>query len=817
VLRLGLWRELVANTARHPYFLEANMKPDLIELQASIENDIASSTESKRLAVPTKDNHFADSQVGVTMLKNQIGDAAAEVQVWFDSVNRGAGGKANAAGVLISDQDAFFVAYIAMKALMVVMHKPSMTLTRAAGLVSRSLQKELWLAKFKRHNRKLFDELMRDMSSRQNTKELKGKLVAWSANKDGFLPMDRWAAGLSIGIGMRLIDILIATTGWFELKTIINAKRQTHYLYRTKSFGLFAEYWMQTQVVQADYLPTVIPPKEWETWWGGGYHTDALAPLTLVKTFDTAFLKTTSDNGRVLTAINAMQNVGWRINQPVFDVLDQAFASRLPLAGMPMETENVFYNKATPDMCDDEKKERRIENIKKFEAVRAAEQQWLQLAQIRRIAAQYKEHEFWYPQTMDFRGRIYPTVPGLNPQGADVAKGLLVFSKGKPLTLDGWKWLMIHGANSWDNGLTKENFEDRVAFIKRNEKRILECAEAPLDYTYWSGAENPWQFLAFCFEYARLRQDPLADCVLPIGMDGTCNGLQHFSAMLRDPVGGSATNLVPSARPSDIYQRVADVVTSRLKDADSEIAKRWLEFGIDRKATKRQVMTLPYGSTRFSCYRYTREWFKETRAAGKASTFYSVEAEREAVKYLSAHIWEAIGEVVIAAKAAMDWLRECAEVVGANPIIWTAPSGFKVKQQYFDLKPRRIRTAMLGNIIRPRIVDTMDTVSVFQQRNGISPNFVHSFDAAHVKLTALSLLEQGITEFAFVHDNYLCLPTDAEAMSRTLREAFVSMHERPALSVLATELRAAGHDVPDPPAVGTLDLQQVLGSAFFFA
>ena len=49
-----------------------------------------------------------------------------------------------------------------------------------------------------------------------------------------------------------------------------------------------------------------------------------------------------------------------------------------------------------------------------------------------------------------------------------------------------------------------------------------------------------------------------------MSMDGTCNGYQHLSAMGRDPIGGSATNLVPADRPEDIYQEVADHVSIRV-------------------------------------------------------------------------------------------------------------------------------------------------------------------------------------------------------------------------------------------------------------
>lgn len=48
---------------------------------------------------------------------------------------------------------------------------------------------------------------------------------------------------------------------------------------------------------------------------------------------------------------------------------------------------------------------------------------------------------------MDFRGRVYPIPPHLNHMGADINRGLLEFSKGKPLGENGLYWLKVHLAN----------------------------------------------------------------------------------------------------------------------------------------------------------------------------------------------------------------------------------------------------------------------------------------------------------------------------------------------------------------------------------
>ena len=69
---------------------------------------------------------------------------------------------------------------------------------------------------------------------------------------------------------------------------------------------------------------------------------------------------------------------------------------------------------------------------------------------------------------------------------------------------------------------------------------------------WWTAAEKPWQMLAACMEVrdALASGNPTAFLSrMPVQMDGSCNGLQHYAALGRDRSGGNAVNLRPALRP----------------------------------------------------------------------------------------------------------------------------------------------------------------------------------------------------------------------------------------------------------------------------
>lgn len=96
---------------------------------------------------------------------------------------------------------------------------------------------------------------------------------------------------------------------------------------------------------------------------------------------------------------------------------------------------------------------------------------------------------------------------------------------------------------------------------------ICKMANDPTSYTEWIDCDNPWQFIAFCFEWKKFAESGFErlKTKLPINMDATNNGLQILSMLTRCDMGCKATNVIRTDGVADIYQTVAYRVEALLK------------------------------------------------------------------------------------------------------------------------------------------------------------------------------------------------------------------------------------------------------------
>ena len=589
------------------------------------------------------------------------------------------------------------------------------------------------------------------------------------------------------------------------------------------------------------YLPMIVPPRPWTSLSGGGY---LVTPLNLLKRQPTTRAKPLlkkADMTIVLSAVNAMQNTPYRINQKIYRYQRKAWDEGHLFFGLPAHTVGQMpprlADDADPKLITERKRERAAAFMQNSRIKGTRKVITLRLSLCERLL---DEPRLFFPHQLDHRGRAYPVPQLVHPQSDDSGRSLLEFADGKPLGERGAYWLAVHIANCY--GKNKVSFDKRVRWVHEHEPEIIAFADNPFEaspcrarasrhlrpHRFWHEADKPWMFLAACLEWKDFReQGPDFLSHLPVSMDGTCNGYQHLSAMGRDPIGGSATNLIPGDQPEDMYQEVAYHVSIRIMfdaeygsareargrqaeaSSDDREAARELLGKIDRSSVKHATMTTPYGVTRGTIYKQLLE--QEPVKSSKDP--------KKCARYLAKVLEECIPEVAVEAGNIMKWLRQVAGVLAkANRgMTWTTPAGFRVVHEIRE--PKIVRVATSDHTFVVYELDERRKIDVRKQADGIVAHLVHSFDAAHMMRTVHRLLSEGVYHFAMVHDSFGVHACDIDLLHRVLREEFVRIYSEPALMNFFREQWQAHRDVglPAMPPPGNLDIRQVISSPYFFA
>ena len=444
------------------------------------------------------------------------------------------------------------------------------------------------------------------------------------------------------------------------------------------------------------------------------------------------------------------------------------------------------------------------------------------IAKTLHLADKFKDERFFFPSQCDFRGRIYNIPSFLNIQGNDPSRSLLEFNRPEKLKdKEDARWLAIHGANTFGND--KVTLEEREKWAYDFADEAQKIADNPTSVLSYADADKPWQFLAWCFEWAHWTREGKLLSQLPVSMDATNNGLQILSLLMRDEEGAWDTNVMPTPTPQDIYGVVAERVKLKLEqDAQSDdIAKEWLRFGIDRKLAKRPTMVWPYGGTFYSCRAYVDEWYQDCLRKERRQNPFSEDLRYRVTGYLARHVWDSINEVLDRPKQCMDWLQQVADIMSdqRKSIAWTTPTGFPVLQDYKAFSHQDVKTKLSGKATWVHFRGTTDRLCKRSQRNGISPNFVHSLDSALLAKSVIEANKQGIYDFAMIHDSFGTHSNNCPLFAKILREQTSSIFTLDLLRDFRAELLSADEtlEIPEPPEYGSFDPSTVVDSTYFFS
>jgi len=893
-----------ASTAKHH-----PLWPEQIELERGMRDEGAAAFAA-HVDKARRKGHMARLEPVRHLLLDWVPKVSERISSWVRAYGSTRGGPKPVALPLIKDADPDLLATIALRTVLDRITARATNITPLCIEIGKFTEHELRMRAWERHDRldekarrkmakelaaeglevpeellrkgswrALQDKLTREFSSASHRRIVNAIMFNTVAAEGGMEGVNwtAWSVEQQFRVGSCLLDALTRGTNWFTLENDPNyvwkpgSKKgpALALLPRPEMLQWLSEALDREQISQPMYKPTRMPPKRWENTRSGGYWTPYARTPRLIR-FKASQIDQKEgaadeyealDMPEVYSALAFVQETGWAVNTGVFHAAQVCYDRGIKVKGMVSTAE--IRDIIEPEDIAENADARKIWRKAQASVYRARHEQATKMWALERTLTLADEFAsttcFYFPHMLDFRGRMYPIPSSLQPQGNDLARGLLRFNEGLPVTEEngGAGWIAVQLASMWGND--KWDFDKRIAWVEKYNHIWLKIASDPIGYREdgpdgmglghgWVNCDKPFQALAAILDWAGFLREGYGYCsFLPIQVDGTCNGIQHLAAMTRDEVAGLYVNLVPGTEPQDIYRFVAEKLQAKLEAQGVErtdkgsIARWWIDTFrgvVPRSATKRQVMVLPYGGTLEAFRKYVGEWLKEY-GPEKARVEYT-QLRFARISYLANLLWETVGENVKGAVQVMNWLKECAKAacVENQPIYWKTPSGFVVRHFYGKVDTKRIKTILNGEELKLSLAVTTDELHVEDQLRGIAPNFVHSLDAAALTICVNKCKAAGISHFTAVHDAYGTHAANMNALGVFLREAFVEVHRSDNLEMFrqACASTLAGvymakdaklgfleaHEkamdrMPPPLDKGNLDLEEVLDSPYFFA
>jgi hypothetical protein len=571
------------------------------------------------------------------------------------------------------------------------------------------------------------------------------------------------------------------------------------------------------------------------------------------------FLKHIEENRTYIQALNKARMQGWRLNLAVLALLKET----PPPTSLPLKNQKggklVLDIRDIPDkvpagyMHEDGTKFLGLLKDSRLQRLRSRYYEYCQI--IRKadlLLAAYEKRNidpaegvFWQEAFLDYRGRLYYSEPFLNYQSSDMARALFLFEEGETLKKADHDVFLIHTANCLNTSISLDDLqtfrhplrkyaeylkEEKMDAISLDKLSLVDRAKCMQSYlanlsieeikSGWiPTAEKPYSLAAGIFAIDSLENH------LPVPIDGANNGWQHLAAMSKDEEAGELVSLIDSEIQKDFYLAVAKELR-RLKPAWFKRKKMQMKH-IRKGIVKRGAMTRAYSA---GIKKIASNMWEDCHAEGYTNLYGITE---EDCLLLATNVVVAVNQVCRGPLRVMKYLqklvlRELAKS-GKNKITWVTPSGFVViYAAYFrrELRHRgtirglpaskdgRINHVFLQEVLSKHTGEKLPDLKSFAA--GISPNFVHSMDAAHMH----KVMATHKGPFAGIHDSFATLSSQVHELKVLTRELFVQQypHEENFLEKIRYMLSSDPIDMKDlEPELGTLNIEDVRNSRYFFA
>ena len=660
--------------------------------------------------------------------------------------------------------------------------------------IGQAVENECMMRHYERKVPGLLHTLKENYFHRSIGTHQKVKVITTLMNRYDVPHWECWGRPNRIKLGGWLIDCIIESSGWFT-KEIRREGRKTHtYIIPSTHFLSIKEEVMATAELFSPLAwPMLIEPNDWTNERQGGYLlNEVMRGYDMVRRGDPRRIQGETP----INFLNKIQKVAYTLN-PFIVGIAKTLLERgiqvgkfIPIVEMPLPPKPVDIAENKEARHDYNRKAAEVHNTNAQAFQRSCRTRMTMNA----VKVFEDKEKFFIPWSFDYRGRAYPIPAFLTPQDTDFGKSLLKFYEQSFMTPEAEDWLAFQVATTY--GKDKDTIQDRIKWTLSNHSLITSIATDPLGYLHeWEVADEPWTFLAACDEYYHC----IIECDrhhtnLPVAVDATCSGLQILAGLARDASTAALVNVLPSNKPQDAYKVIADQAKPHVPEC--------IRPHMDRKTTKRTVMTVPYNAKPYSNRGYIREALKEK----------GVEVEKDDLTATVKAVRDAMNVIVPGPMRVMKWIEtEVAAAIdrGATELTWVTPSGFVVSQKLMKKKVQEIELQLLGRCHIKIATEDGDKVDKSHHKNATAPNLIHSLDASLLHLSALRF----DAPISLIHDSVLCRATDMSVLSAIVRETY--MHLFAEHDYLTTFAQMIGAET-DPPMINDLEPSSVIESTYFF-
>ena len=483
------------------------------------------------------------------------------------------------------------------------------------------------------------------------------------------------------------------------------------------------------------------------------------------------------------------------------DMVDESLANKISKKKASEQSQDYFDTK-----------------VEEHVAIISAWSKRMDFDKVVKLALEWMDDDINFLFNQDTRGRIYAVQNYLTPLGSDFAKSLLVF--GDKHQVSGYDFC-IHIANCF--GQDKLSFEERVEWVNNNSQLIYLIGLDPLNSSneikeleLEGEQKTKWQGIAAAIEYVKFvdwievngtEEGFKTDLI--IGLDSTASGTQILSMLGRDDRVAPHVNITKSTtgQVGDFYTFLSAYLKPKLEthrgqsDTLDAILDNWSKYA--RKLAKRNSMTFSYSGTKFG---FGQQHWEDRHSYGSLGS----NLTRGDCRIIGNEMYDVCVENIRGGAEIMKWLRDGIDLhTGGAMISWTLPDGFRAFQVADDSKRQQLKCSIGSRNLSLNYYLFQDKPKKSDHKNGVAPNWIHSYDAYLLRLIVLGMPEEA--PISTVHDQFSTTSYYIEELQQIAKDAYKIIGCRDTAELICEE--AFGKHRP-LPKVGTWELNEIDNAEF---